>query len=201
MAVASFLIYVSIVFYCFPPIRQFGGRYFYYFLILAIEDPVCKLLVPLIHYPQVKVHFAFSFFLLLSIIKPNEFLKYLAVIFVPVFLFTEGISHFLSITFGNFAGIRMGIGLLHIVIFAAICKLAALYIKEKMGVNLFHIMLLLYEATVIIKFIVYVLSSSGGILFFFATLAFEIFMCVFFVIYRDDNPKLIIYTHFKNSGL
>ena len=180
------------IIFLFPPTRQFKGTFFFYFLILAIEDPLGVFVIKNFGIYQGVVHSCFSIFLLISILKPEDFLKSLRLL-IPIVAVVYILMVYLFSQWGwDFKGIRLGIGLAHIIIFIALAKSTVIFIKAKLSINLFHIMLLLYEASVITKFIVYSLYSSKGFFFFYLTLAFELLLGLFFTFFKDDNPKLII---------
>lgn len=71
-------------------------------------------------------------------------------------------------------------------------KRAILYIANNQKVNLFHAVLLLYVLTIILKFFVRQVDVNAGSVYFVVTGMFEILIAVFFTIFREDNPRLLI---------
>ena len=193
MELARLLLNISIIVFLLPPIRQYRGRFFYYFLLLAVNDPIARLLLLKPFFmPQLKIHILFSFFLLISIIWQNKFFKIIIFSIPIIILYFYGMS-FVNTSFVEVANtLRIIIGFLHVIIFFALSKMTMVELREKMGINLFLVILLFYEATMLLKFIVYGFGMSKGLLFFFMTLAIEILLAIFFICFRDDNPKLLI---------
>lgn len=192
MEIAQLFSYISMVIFAIIAIRQFGGNYFYYFLILAIEDPLAHLLIKTIHFPQMKLHVLFSFFVLYSVIKLKEINKSI-LYFIPlsvVYLIASTYADVSSVEIKN--QMRMFIGIMHTIILLVIIKRVIFDIKLKSTLNLFLFALALYESITVFKFIMAVLELYKGFLFFYLALFFQILLALFFIMFRDDNPKLLI---------
>ena len=191
MELAKLLIKISMIIFLLPPIRQYGGRFFFYFLILALNDPLADYL-RYWSFPQLKIHIIFSIFLLISVIWSKKFIKIVLFSIPFIALYFYGMT-FVNTSYIEVANtLRIIMGFMHIFIFITVSKMAIVELREKMGINLFLVVFLFYEATLILKFIVYGFGMSKGLLFFFMTLGFEILLAIFFICFRDDNPKLLI---------
>jgi hypothetical protein len=59
-------------------------------------------------------------------------------------------------------------------------------------VNIFHLLLLLEEISIILKSSAMLISSKPGLNYYVATSAFQILIAIFFTLYREDNEKLFI---------
>jgi hypothetical protein len=189
MLIAKIFLTISMIIFMLPPFRQYNGRFFYYFLILAIEDPIARVFELSFHFHPIIVHLLFGILLVLAVLKYEKFLKY-ALYSVP-FLIVGGIG----ISFLNVEVLRILLALTHIIIFFIVAKLAVIFIRDTKGINFFHIMLILYESSIILKFITLVLNIHNGILLFYITLAFELFLGLFFSLFRDDSPKVLFFVH------
>jgi len=192
MELAKLILNVSKVVFALTPFRQYGGSFFYYFLLLAIEDPLANILIKTIKLPQLIIHLLFSYLLILFILKPKQFLKYL-LYSIPLI-----IAYFYLISFFDFSDpgvksyVKIIIGIAHIIIIAALIRKLINRIKANFEVSLFLCILIFYESITVFKFIVYGLGLSNGMLLFFMATGFEILIGIFFIFFRDDNPKLLI---------
>jgi len=201
MELATIIFRSSMFIFLLPPIRQFRGRYFYFFLTLAVEDPLGSFLVHKAHFDWEIVHIVFSVLLLTAIIKPEKFLKK-SLHFLPFFLFVI-LFYYIFKNYYKFVhgSLEFGIGLMHFIIFVALIKQSILLIRERMEINIFQILLILYETSIISKFITYSLLETKGLIFLFITLAFELILGLFFSIFRSDNPKLFIRLNYEMDKL
>jgi hypothetical protein len=187
MLIAKIFLTVSMIVFMLPPFRQYNGRFFYYFLILAIEDPIARILEYSFHFHPIIVHLLFGVLLVLAVLNYEKFLKY--ALYSAPFLLVGGIG----ISFIKVEILRILLALTHVIIFFIIAKQAVIFIRDKKGINFFHIMLILYESSIILKFITLVFNLSNGITLFYITLAFELFIGLFFSFYRDDNRKIMFF--------
>lgn len=201
MNIAFIILYVSMFIFLFPPFRQYKGPYFYFFFLLAVEDPVAKLLKELFWIYQAKVHVIFSIFLVMSILNIKNVRKYFNISIPIIIISIIGISFLDNTNKDNINLLRITVGLFHLVIFFIFVKKSVIFLRENMGINIFQTMLILYESTIILKFIIYILNIPKGMLFFYITTAFEWFLGLFFAFYREDNPKLVIYIKDKAEQL
>jgi hypothetical protein len=75
----------------------------------------------------------------------------------------------------------------HVIILVIILQKTIMYISEFKNLNIFHFILLLYEITIITRFIV----VHESVIFFYISAAFGIFIGIFFLIYNEKNsPKI-----------
>lgn len=189
------------VIFAIIPIRQFGGNYFYYFLFLAIEDPLSTLLIKSLHFHQLKIHVLFSFIVLYAIVKQKEINKSI-LYFIPIsviYLFASSYADVSSIETQKL--LRMIVGITHCFILLVIVKRVVFDIKVKITLNLFLFVLALYESITVFKFIMAILELSRGLLFFFLSAGFQVLLALFFILFRDDNPKLLIKISDPNGPL
>lgn len=192
MEIANLVLYVSYIVWAIIPFRQFKGAFFYYFLLLAIEDPLARVLIKNFHFVQIKTHLLFSVFIMVAIIKQKQFPRYIkylipfAVLYISGILFVDASNE----AYGN--NLRLILAMFHVILFVIFLKYLVVQIKKEMVFNLFLLVLVLYEGLIVFKFILYGLGIQGGILFFYLTGIFQIFIGLFFIAVRGDNPKLFI---------
>jgi hypothetical protein len=176
---------LSLIFWLFPAIRQFKTDLFFYFLILAIMDPfvmIARLSPVLIMY---NVYVIFSFIMLLIFVyiyKKRIYFYSLTAIAVVLSVFT----FFLSTTFCYDLMIISHIGILFFLI-----RRALFYVNENSKVNFFQLVLILYETSIVVKILAMFTNAELGPLYHLITTIFEIFIAIFFTIFKEDNPKLI----------
>jgi len=182
MFVETIIIYISTFFWLFPPFRQFKGRYFYYFLILALSDPVNLISVTLIGIPHHIIHCIAGLLLLYSINSIEYVKKYLIanIIFIlAFFLFLFLLNDLLYV-----------ILTLHLLILYRFIRLSLLNTYSKNELNVFLFLLVFYEISVIVNLIVFISKSNLGVVFYYLTLSFQILIAIFFTIFREDSSLL-----------
>jgi hypothetical protein len=84
---------------------------------------------------------------------------------------------------------------LHILIIARLIYLAIVPFFRTNKLNIFYIVLIFYELTLLTKVLNLFSFSLNSMAEYDLTNLFEIMIGVFFLIYREDEPKLII--HYK----
>jgi len=184
MSVERIIIYISTFFWLFPPFRQFKGRYFYYFFILALSDPVNLLSVTLIGIPYYFIHSIAGLLLLYSFDSIEYVKKYLIanIIFIlSFFLFLFLLNNLLYV-----------ILTLHLLILYRFIRQALINTYSKNELNIFLFLLVFYEISIVVKTIVFVSGTNLGIVFFYLTLLFEILVAIFYTIFREDSSPLML---------
>lgn len=182
MPVETIIIYISTFFWLFPPFRQFKGRYFYYFFILALSDPVNLISVNLIGVPYHFIHSIAGLLLLYSInsieyVKKYLFANMFFILTFFLFLFLLDNLLYLILT-------------LHLLILYRFLRLSLLNTYSKSELNIFLFMLVFYEISVIVNLIVFISKTNLGVVFFYLTLLFQILVAIFFTIFREDSSVL-----------
>ncbi len=172
------IIYIfNTVAWLLPPFRQRGCKYFLYFLILALSDPIFGL-IDWIHASNSTAYYLFvSTLLLISLLKKKILLLSLIIVVL------------LSIYLSN-PEIRIFTSLVHFVILLYLLKEMIVIISRESKIVIFNLILELYEASVLFKFVASYLEITG-ILYFYITTAFEVFIAIFFTIYNEKNSPAI----------
>ena len=183
------IVYTSVVIWLLPPIRQFKGRFFIFFLILGLMDPVSILFSkffgkPIPFYFYVSAGYA----VLIALVwkgssKKIKYLLISSLIFLQVFLIIVSLNTntLLIINLVN-----------ELLIFLVVLKLYITEYANSRRPNLFIIVLLFYELTNIFKFLNLLIGFADATAFFIITSIAQIAFGLFFAIFREDNPKLFL---------
>ena len=84
------------------------------------------------------------------------------------------------------------ISIQHLLIFLRVLYIFISEIELKNVINMFLSALLFYELTVIVKFIYLIGVSTYAYSYFFITSTFEILFGLFFSLFKEDNPRIVI---------
>ncbi|MEG8947967.1 hypothetical protein [Rosettibacter firmus] len=181
------LFFISIIIWLLPAFRQRKNKLFFYFLILAISDPISILLqyVKLSNY--VTAYYMLVFFMLLVFsINVNNRIKY------KYFYLLIGL---ILLYVGFFGGINLHYFiyiLLHWFIFINFLKEFIINAVSMNSINIFYLVLMFYELTIITKILNLVLGFSDATAFYFITSIFQIAFGLFFSIFREDKTRIAL---------
>lgn len=168
-----------------PLFRQFKSGIFYYFLILAIEDPLGFILYSLFNIDPVFIHSILAISLYFSIdfnleeLLKNRIANTIIIIGCLIALFTLS-NLFILILIGHF------------LVLSKFVKHIILRLHGSGEMNIFYLVMTFYELTILVNIIGIVGGSYIGITLHYTTLAFQILIAIFCTIFRIDNKKLII---------
>jgi hypothetical protein len=81
---------------------------------------------------------------------------------------------------------------IHILIFARLVQIVIMPLHQKSELNIFYLVLLFYEITVITKRSIYLSETYSGILLTYITLAFEVLIAIFFSVFKENNLRLVL---------
>lgn len=185
MKVQYIVVYLSILFWIFPAVRQYKTELFWYFLVFALTDPISMILITLkTNTPHTTL--IFSFILLFSVLCPllkKSSTK--AVLFVVSTLFIY--SFFTSGIF--ITSLKL---LFHIIIIFYFVQRSLSFITKTDKVNIFHLFLLLEEISIVLKILAVLNNAKTGLALFTATGLFQIMIAIFFTLYKEDDSKLFV---------
>ena len=178
------ILFSSIFFWIFPAIRQIKGNYALYFVILALSDPIIFPSYKFLHIIPVYTALPLSLLTVFAIKKndltKNGNIKLLIVLAVVALI---GLIFFSS-------ELKFAITLAHLYIILVLLDRTLTAINEKSTINLFHLMLILYESTIVLKYIATMTEFNKGMVYFYLTSAFEALIAIFFTIFKEDSPKI-----------
>ncbi|MHB8929105.1 MAG: hypothetical protein ACYC5R_00715 [Melioribacteraceae bacterium] len=82
--------------------------------------------------------------------------------------------------------------LIHVIITYFFIKKTFAFTANSGKVNIFHLILLLEEISIVLKTSTMLISFNPGYSYYIATNAFEILIAIFFTLYKEENEKLFI---------
>lgn len=183
MNIAVLIAYITIIIWLLPPLKQYRGGYFFIFVLLALTDPISLFNI---YYLNIHPHYTFlvysSIMLILSFYYRKQLIKLtlllvILITLVGLVLNTEYLKYFI-----------LGFNAIVLINFATIMLLNSF--KEQ-RINYFYVVLVLYQLTVTLKFLIIILNVHTGTYFYFITTAFEILMGIYFIFFNDKNsPSL-----------
>lgn len=170
----------------FPVIRQYRGNFFYYFLILAVTDPVNRFWFFFTGpSPNAYIYCISSLLLYYSIDVRNQrisenWVSKLTLLLTFIAAMLLNTNYHLITT------------VLHIIILFKFIKIITVKLYNESKLNLFYLTLILYELTIVLKMSLIIVITETGTVFFHITMVFEMLIAVFFMIFKEDNSKIII---------
>lgn len=179
-----YLLYISTVLWLFPPIRQYKRYFFYFFLVLALIDPISFIYLELTHK---SVPFGFyimaNFLLFISTLEKSSLQRNLFfIIFSGLILL--GIVVFAGFTFKQNLIILLAF---QIMIFAGILKKFIINFALNKRIMLFQLVLIFYVLTTITKFLNLLTNFADATAFFIITSIAQIIFGFYFSIVRENN--------------
>ena len=181
MIIPYILLFTSILIWLFPPFRQYTTKYFLFFLILALADPIMFLSLKLLSLDVTRINLIITFFMILSLIDRNKLRK--GWIFFLLALLVL-LAATIKLPIKEVYEIKI---ILSCIILFFILKDSLLYLNKHHTINLFYLVFILYEITIIIKFIYTASRTHTGTIYFYTTGFFEIFIGIFFCFYNMKN--------------
>jgi len=186
MSIASILVYISSFLWILPVLRQYRENYFYFFLVLALADPVNIISVFVLNiFPNYFIHAIAGLLLFYSIsFKVEDLLHYwyANIIFIILFL----IALFLI------ENLLFIILFLHFLILIKFIKIAIVKLHQTGELNWFFLVLILYEISVVTKVLIFISATETGNIYFYLTLVFQYLIAIFFAIFREGSSLLRI---------
>ncbi len=168
------------------PFRQIRTKFFFFFLIYGISSALMLLNDILLIHPAY-FYLVLDFFLIISLFNFKKFPNYVLFL-IGVLIISIILPFLLSIRI-----ITVCLIIQHAVIFFIILKRTILYSYREEKLNLFQFVLLLYEITLVTRFLVVLHNIKTSIIFFYLTAAFGILIGIFFLFYNVENsPKFSI---------
>ena len=177
----------------FPAFRQLKGRYNIYFILLAFEGLISSFIrvyhiTNLINYLQVGT----SFLLPLCLLDRNrksafDYLYIITAILIMALIVPEHKIAMLVIT----------LIVLHLFIFTVFLKDFVWETVTNKSFNIYIIALITYELSVLVRLFYAANGTSMGLYYYLVLTILEIFIGIFFTIFRENNPKLHIQVKFR----
>jgi hypothetical protein len=181
--ISKLLFFTSIIIWLLPPFKQFKGKYFLYFLILAFMDPISLFFVFIIKSPlQSQISILLIYCSLLSIIEKNLLRKYwIWVLLITLALFSPSIVHF------NSKEIIFVYLLLELGITLIILKILITNYVSFGKLSLFLVVFLFYQFTTLTKLSNLLFGFADAFAFFILTSIVQIIFGLFFSVYTESD--------------
>lgn len=192
MKLFSLLAYTAVIIWALVPIRQYKSKYFFYFLFFVSSD-IVTLIARLVFHSDTNFFFApFSFIALCALLNVRQIEKYIAILAL-LFIITciWGLDiNILGIP--EFQRMALSLGIIHLLILYIFIKELFITSENNHAINLFLVVLVFYEITVVTKFLNYLTGFANGYFYFSITNIFEILFAIFFIAFKADNKRLIL---------
>lgn len=191
LKITYYLGYFSLILWAIAALRQYGTKYFFYFLAWASAD-IATVPVRLIFHSGTNFFYApFSFLALIALLEISFIKKYWIVITI-IFLAICIISLDNNVTgIPDIQMLGISVSIIHFLILIVFLKeLIIPFVKENL-VNIFLIALIFYEITIIAKFLDYITGFTNGYFYYIITTSFELILGLFFIIFKSDDKRLI----------
>jgi len=170
------ILFLSSFFWLFPPFKQYKTDFFYFFLILALSDPL-KLGT---HYFLYNLHIniyvlslAFAFLLISSLVSSRK-QKYF---FIILSILTTVIAFIYS---SRSKSVLILLIAAHLIIVFILVFFLIKHIEKNKAINLFLILLVTYEFINVVKLIAGLLSGEQGVISFYMASFAQLFFGISF---------------------
>ncbi|MCL4551143.1 MAG: hypothetical protein M1495_21545 [Bacteroidetes bacterium] len=178
--------FVSSVFWIFPAIRNYKTKLFLYFLVLAVSDPVGIIVVSLFKGLSTAFYVFFALLLVASLKVFFSSQKLYLTILTIFFLMTVAVA-FSPVNIRYIASM-----IEHIVVAFIFIGILLSYVAMTSKVKGYHIILVLYEISIILKILFIILNVELGLGYFYTTTIFQMLIAVYFSVYKETDNKLLI---------
>lgn len=179
-----------------PPLKQYKGGYFLFFLVIAVTDPICYLLYILYRISPVSFYDLSSLLLLFIILRHTKTLNR-SIIIINSFIFILGVI--INLHFKDIRIPMIVMGYYHVII---LLNLTVYFVRKLFDRNIGYMYILaiiVYELTIIAKSMVNVFLPMSDIGLVYLLNIVDTFICLFFIFYnlrsgpryRFDVDKLL----------
>ena len=185
MIITYIIFSVSCLVWFWVIFRQKNSSIYLYFLILGLKDPLGLFTLYILKIPF-EVLYIISDILILVALRTENFkiiklkvLDYLIIIAVIISFIISFNLTYLSLV-------------VHVFILINFIQRVIIPLHFKGELSVFFAILVFYETSLLVKGFMLVNNPILGMYLIYFTLAFQILIAIFFIIFREDNPKLII---------
>ena len=182
MELIKYIIYLSSVVWILIPIRQYKTRFFLFFLLLGLYDPV----------------FISAFYLFNIDVSPLYLLGTCLLPYAVLFNVKVRTKYFITIFLFIICGIVVFFFptkiiilqlMIHLLIFFSFLKTFTISYSDIRKLSVFFLILLSYEFSLLLKF--YLTDFELGIMYFHLTTVFQILIGIFFLFINEKNSPMI----------
>ena len=182
----KYLAIISIVVWLITPIRQYKTRYFWFFLTLGLADPVSIIAARNFHIMITQLYVILSILFFFSVIEYKKITIYKVSFYIAI----VGVGCFSFFHVWEY-GAFFYTAVLFLVL-VVIVKQSFQFVIEKGSINIFHMLLIFYQALNVFKSLSMLLNFSTGVWFYFISNVVQILIGIFFALYREDDPRFSI---------
>lgn len=184
MEFLEIIIYSNLVTWFLVPIRQYRTRFFTFFFVLALFDPIAIIAfyIASINIQQVYIVGTIIIFYVVLFDIRNE---------IKIGAITLLVLASIFVVFFSQINVRVIHLLVHIIILIQFLKFLIKYFSAKRRILLFHIVLIVYEASILIKYFIIITEAEIGPVYFYTTTLIQIFIGIFFLFVNEKNSTSI----------
>lgn len=177
--------YISTIVWSLPPFRQYKGKFFNYFFIMAISDPVGSFLVKLGYRNSFSVYAVVAAAALLSVIALKRNIKRFPAVSFILFTLTAGI--FMPLT-----EVQLMTAATLLVLIYFFISYMIIFVGKYGRVSLFHLIFLIYNLSLVFKLVNIALEIHKGQVYFYCTTIFDIILGMFFCFFREEDEHFAL---------
>ena len=184
-------LYIGIIVWTAVPVRQFGSRFFYFFLFLVSPDLI-TLVARLIFHSDTNFFFDPLLFLALIALLDIKLLKKYRIVLSLFFLliclisFPQTIFQVPGYLFSTLLE-----SIIHLFILFILIKELTIDLLNKRFINLFLLILMIYEIMNLTRSLNYLSGFTNDFFYYKITSLFETLFAIFFIIFKADSPRLV----------
>jgi hypothetical protein len=183
----NILIY-SFIFWIYPVVRQRKSTLSYFFVVIALSDPIA-----LIGRSVIDAQFTYVTTIILWLSANYIFLKnklnfrWFVLFIVLSSLITISIFLFLNTIF-----LQVILALVLVQILLLLLKRFAENCIKINSINGFYVILIFYTLTLLLKILILIFGVKDASSYFYSTTIFQILFGLFFSIFREDDTRLLV---------
>jgi hypothetical protein len=141
--------------------------------------------------PNLPLYLVLDIMAVMSLWKPELMKPKKIYITIPIVLIPVSIIYYIagSIPYTVILGFFIT---LHVIIVYFVFKFSSISILETNRLKLFYFAIVLYELSIILKFAFVLINIKTGLIYYYSTTAFELFLGIFFIFVSENNKRLVI---------
>ena len=182
--IAYIIIWLNIFIWLVPPFRQFRTKYFLFFLILALADPLQLFFLFVVHISIDMLRPVIAFIAFISLIKRDKKILIISLGVVLIYLLIMNSLTTLEL-------LIVGIIIQTLILLTVIYDFL-MFTSEFKAINLFLVILIMYQVMVVYKFIASILDVHNGVVIFYLSTFLQIIFCVLFTIFNVNSKKFLL---------
>lgn len=188
LLLTKLLFFSSIFIWLFPPIRHYRRKFFKFFLLVAITDPLALLFVftfksnpPLLYY------IVLNFLIYTTLLTTKTIIKFRLSLIISLIILCLPTIFGLNELFNHSI-----ILILYFIIFLLFLKFFIIEYVQNDTINFFYLALMFLELTTILKILNVIIGFTDAASYYITTTIFQILFGLFFSIFREDKHRIIL---------